>query len=60
MATKSLRRDEASKFFVQYAKESLGLTPDTSNISCEFSDLDSAWPDLKNLIKESCQLGLFK
>jgi len=59
MSTQSLRRDEATKFFVQYAKESLGLSPDTSK-SCNFTDLDKARPDLKDLIKESCQLGLFQ
>ncbi|MEI6426312.1 MAG: hypothetical protein WCO66_03065 [Candidatus Absconditabacteria bacterium] len=60
MATKSLRRDEATKFFVQYATEILGRTPDTSKTSCNFSDLSKARPDLKDLIKESCQLGLFQ
>ncbi len=60
MATNSLRRDEATKFFVQYATEILWLTPDTSKTSCNFSDLSKARPDLKDLIKESCQLGLFQ
>ncbi len=60
MATKSLRRDEATKFFVQYATEILWRTPDTSKTSCNFSDLSKARPDLKDLIKESCQLGLFQ
>jgi len=60
MATKSLRRDEASKFFVQYAKEIKGLTPDTSKTTCNFTDLSKARPDLKDIIKEACQLGLFQ
>ncbi|MFA6255883.1 MAG: hypothetical protein WC606_01745 [Candidatus Absconditabacterales bacterium] len=60
MATKTLRRDEASKFFVQYATEILGLTPDTSKASCNFNDLGKARPDLKDLVKEACQLGLFQ
>lgn len=48
MSSSSLRRDEASKFFVQYAKEILWLKPDTSKTSCNFNDLDKAWPDLKD------------
>lgn len=60
MATNGLRRDEASKFFVQYAKEVIWLTPDTSKTSCNFTDLSQARPDLKDLIKESCQLWLFQ
>lgn len=60
MATNGLRRDEASKFFVQYAKEVMWLTPDTSKTSCNFTDLSKARPDLKDLIKESCQLWLFQ
>lgn len=60
MATKTLRRDEASKFFVQYATEILWLTPDTSKASCNFNDLGKARPDLKDLVKEACQLWLFQ
>lgn len=60
MATKSLRRDEASKFFVQYAKEIMWLTPDTSKNSCNFTDLSEARPDLKDIVKEACQLWLFQ
>lgn len=60
MATQWLRRDEASKFFVQYAKEVLNLIPDTSKTSCNFTDLNQARPDLKDLIKEACQLWLFQ
>ncbi len=60
MSTKSLRRDEASKFFVQYAKEIKKLTPDTSKTTCDFIDLNNARPDLKDIIKEACQLGLFQ
>lgn len=60
MSSNSLRRDEASKFFVQYAKEILWLKPDTSNKSCTFTDLNKAWPDLKTQINEACQLWLFQ
>ena len=59
MATKSLRRDEASKFFVRFAKDILWKTPDTSK-DCKFSDLDKAWSDLKWEIVEACQLWLFQ
>ena len=59
MANNSLRRDEATKFFVQYATQILWLTPDTSNTSCNFRDLNQARPDLKDTIKEACQLWLF-
>ncbi len=60
MATKWLRRDEASKFFVQYAKEILQIEPDTTKTNCNFNDLHHAWPDLKTIIKEACQLWLFQ
>ena len=60
MSTKNLRRDEATKFFVQYATEIVWLTPDISKTSCNFNDLNNARPDLKDLIKESCQLDLFQ
>lgn len=59
MYKNGLRRDEATKFFVKYSKEILWKMPD-SRISCEFTDLDKAWPDLKELIVESCQLWLFQ
>lgn len=55
-----LRRDEAAKFFVKYAKEILGKTPDTSRLWCDFFDLSKAWPDLQEIVVESCQLWLFQ
>lgn len=55
-----LRRDEAAKFFVNYAKEVIWLTPDYSNSDCIFDDLDEARDDLKDIVIESCQLGLFQ
>ena len=60
MASKSLRRDEATKFFVQYAKEVLWLIPNTGNMNCNFNDLWEARPDLKTTIIEACQLWLFQ
>ncbi len=55
-----LRRDEASKFFVQYAKEVLHLPLDVSNTSCDFKDLNLWHQDLQSIVKESCQLWLFQ
>ena len=55
-----LRRDEAAKFFVKYAKEILGKTPDTSKLWCDFFDLVNARPDLQDIVVESCQLWLFQ
>jgi len=60
MTTKWLRRDEASKFFVQYAKEVMWFVSDTTERSCNFTDLNKARPDLKETIQESCQLWLFQ
>ncbi len=60
MASNWLRRDEAAKFFVQYAKEVMGKTPDYSKKWCTFNDLNQAWSDLKDVIVESCQLWLFQ
>ena len=60
MAYNWLRRDEAAKFFVRFAKEVMWMTPDYSKQWCTFKDLDQAWPDLKDIIVESCQLGLFQ
>lgn len=55
-----LRRDEAAKFFVKYAKEVMGMIPDYSKQWCSFKDLNQAWSDLKDVIVESCQLWLFQ
>lgn len=55
-----LRRDEAAKFFVQYAKEVLWKKPDYNKENCNFKDLDKAWSDLRNIAIESCQLWLFQ
>jgi hypothetical protein len=56
----AIRRDEAAKFFVLFAK----LVGKTENVvatdQCQFSDLNEAWADLKNVVVESCRLGIFK
>lgn len=58
MYSRWLRRDEAAKFFVQYAKQ-LWKTPDYSK-KCNFKDLNQAWDDLRDIVVESCQLWLFQ
>lgn len=61
MSEKSLRRDEAAKFFVQYAKEILRLIPDETKIECNwFNDLSKWRSDLKETMKDACKLGLFQ
>jgi hypothetical protein len=56
----ALRRDEAAKFYVTFAK-SLGKTEYVVPASqCQFSDLDKAWSDLRAVVVESCRLGIFK
>lgn len=60
MANQWLRRDEASKFFSQYAIWTLKQTPDAFSISCDFfEDINKSWPDLKDTVKQSCKLWLF-
>lgn len=60
MAENWLRRDEAAKFFVQYAKQVMWKIPNYFDTSCKFNDLNKAWPDLKDIVVESCQLWLFQ
>lgn len=61
MATNNLRRDEASKFFVQYAVNILSITTSKSDVNCiGFLDLYKARPDLTEMIRESCNLWMFK
>jgi hypothetical protein len=56
----NIRRDEAAKFFVNFAKL-IGKTFYTTNSSqCQFSDLNKARTDLREIVVESCRLGIFK
>jgi hypothetical protein len=57
--SRSLRRDEAAKFFVEYAKNVLHKKPDYSRQWCIFNDLNEATPSLRYAVTESCQLWLF-
>jgi hypothetical protein len=56
----AIRRDEAAKFFVLFAKL-VGKTQEVIPSSqCQFSDLNKARTDLKGIVVESCTLGIFK
>lgn len=60
--TRSIRRDEAAKMLTLAVK----YLPSTSKlskwkgVSCTFSDSSKAWDDLRDIIVESCEKGLFK
>ena len=55
-----LRRDEAAKFYVNFSKL-LGKTTYVKTASqCKFSDINDSWSDLKDVVVESCKLGLFQ
>lgn len=61
MANSSLRRDEAAAFFARFARDVLGMTPDTSKTECNaFTDLSQGHKDLQWEMIASCQLGLMK
>ena len=56
----AMRRDEAAKFFADFAK----LVGKTEYViprdQCQFADLDKAWLDLREVVTESCMLGIFQ
>jgi hypothetical protein len=56
-----LRRDEATKFYVEFAKV-LGKTEYTvdANICNRFTDMQKAFPNLRPYIVEACRMGIFK
>lgn len=60
MASKGLRRDEAAKFFVQYAKLLGKTTYIKTESQCAFLDIHDSWIDLKDIVRESCRLWLFQ
>ena len=53
----SLIRSHMAKMMVNYAKEVLNRTPDTS-LTCEFTDVANQSDELRGYIVEACQLGL--
>lgn len=59
-AARWLRRDEAAKFFVNFAKQRGKTTYIKTANQCAFSDINDSWSDLKNIVVESCRLWLFQ
>ena len=57
----ALRRDEAAKFFVNFAK-SVGKTANTVDASAcnSFTDLHQAYANLRPFVLQSCRMGIFK
>jgi len=57
---RTITRAEAAKFYVKFAENVLGKTPDVTK-DCTFKDVPAGLAeDVKKAIVESCQLGLFK
>lgn len=59
-ADRWLRRDEAAKFYVNFAKLLSKTTYVKTANQCIFSDINDSWSDLKDIVVESCRLGLFQ
>lgn len=57
--TRLMRRDEAAKFFVTLA-HSLDKKEIKFDQECQFYDLNEWHRDLKDIMIESCKLGIFK
>ncbi len=55
-----IRRDEAAKLFVKFAKLQNKITYIKTAEECKFSDLNDAHADLKDIVVESCRLGIFQ
>jgi hypothetical protein len=61
MANQSLRRDEAAAFFARFARDVLGMVPDTNKSECNsFSDLSQGHYDLQGEMIAACQLWLMR
>jgi hypothetical protein len=61
MASNSLRRDEAAAFFARFARDVLGMMPDTTKAECDtFTDASSWHADLQSEMIAACQLWLFR
>lgn len=61
MANNSLRRDEAAAFFARFARDVLGIVPDTTKAECNnFVDLYLWHQDLVGEMIAACQLWLIK
>jgi hypothetical protein len=59
-ADRGLRRDEAAKFYVNFAKLLAKTNYVKTTNQCIFSDINDSWSDLKEIVIESCRLGLFQ
>ncbi len=59
-ADKWLRRDEAAKFFVNFAKILWKTGYIKTDAQCTFLDINQSWSDLKKVVVESCKLWLFQ
>ena len=59
-STTWLRRDEAAKFFVEFAKIAGKTGYVKTDSQCAFSDISKSWSDLKGTVIESCKLWLFQ
>jgi len=57
---RTLRRDEAAKFFVQFAKTIGKIEYIQEGSACIFTDKDQWRKDLQQIIIESCKLWIFK
>ncbi len=55
-----IRRDEAAKLFVKFAKIVKKDTYTKTAEECKFSDLNDAHADLKDIVVESCRMGIFQ
>jgi hypothetical protein len=61
MPYQSIRRDEAAKMYVNFAKNVLkDASVVEQNPVCSFTDLHLGHSDLPGLMIESCNRGLFK
>ncbi len=60
MVSKNIRRDEAAKMFLKFAKWAKLEVSKKSWVSCSFSDLGKAWKDIVPMIWEVCEYGWFK
>jgi hypothetical protein len=55
----SLRRDEAAKFLIEFAKVN-GNYLEYVNFSCSFKDINKSRSDLKNYVNEACGKNILK
>lgn len=55
---KSIRRDEAAKFFVEFAKLIWKTNYVKNDNECNFQDINKSWSKLKDYVVRSCKLWL--